>query len=94
MKVKIYVNWEEREIVKEDELAEVKDTMASDILDNTYERKHKAYDFICEKDISAEELFCMDESERKKLMEEFINYITECVDETVKDEYEEIVIEI
>ena len=94
MKVKIYVNWENREIVKEEELAEVKDTMASNILDDPYEKKHEAYNFICEKDISAEEILCMDESERKQLMEDFKNYVVECVDETVRDEYEEIVIEV
>ena len=94
MKVKIYVNWENREIVKESELEEVKDTMASNILDDPYDKKREAYNFICYKDISAEELLCMDESERKQLMEEFINYVSECVDETIKDEYEEIVIEI
>ena len=94
MKVKIYVNWENREIVKEDELAEVKDRMASDVLDDPYEKKDRARDFLYEKDIPVEELLCMSEPERKELMEEFINYITECVDETIKDEYEEIVINI
>ena len=94
MKVKIYVNWEEREIVKESELEEVKDTRASNILDNPYEMKHEAYNFVCEKDITAEDLLCMDETERKRLMEDFKNYVIECVDETIKDEYEEIVIEI
>ena len=94
MKVKIYVNWEEREIVKEEELEEVKDTMASNILDDPYEKKHEAYNFICDKDITAEELLCMDETERKRLMEDFKNYVIEGVNETIKDEYEEIVIEV
>ena len=94
MKVKIYVNWEAGVIVKEEELAEVKDTMAAEILDNPYDRKEKAAEFLCNRYIYAEDLFCMDESERKQLMEEFINYIVECVDEIIKDEYEERIIEV
>lgn len=94
MKVKIYVNWEEREICKEEELEEIKKDRIAEVLADSYERRNYAYDFLGNKDISAEDLFVMDEEERKELLTDFENYVGECILEGIRDEYEEVTIEV
>jgi hypothetical protein len=94
MKVKIYVNWEEREICKEEELENIKKERVTGILGNPYDRRTSAYDFICEKEIYAEEIFLMDDKERNELLTDFEKYVEECVAESIENEYEAITIEV
>lgn len=94
MKVKIYVNWEEREICKEEELEEIKKNRVAEALATPYDRKTYAYDFLCEQDFSAEDLFVMEEEDRKELLTVFEKYVEECIVEGIKEEYEEVTIEV
>ena len=94
MKVKIYVNWEEREIVDENELQEIKKSRVSSILDNPHDRKDRAYEFLCDRNIQGEELFCMTNEERENLLKEFEKYVAEGIREDVKEDYQEIIIEV
>jgi hypothetical protein len=94
MKVKIYVDWEAREICKEEELESIKKDRVAEALAIPYDRRNYAYDFLDETNFSAVDLFVMEEEDRKELLTDFEKYVGECIVEGIKDEYEEIIIEV
>lgn len=95
MKIKIYVNWDEGEILTEKEFDNFKKNKVADILSdefdradyiNVYLRDVKGYDYA--------DLLFMDEEDRREVEDLATKYLAECVGEELGKEFKEIKLEV
>ena len=95
MKIKIYVNWNEGEILTEREFDIFRQDKIADILNdecdraeyvNDYLRHAKGYDYA--------DLLFMDEEDRREVEDLATKYLAECVGEELDKDFKEIELEI
>lgn len=77
MKVKMYVNWNEEEIINEKEFQNRVNEVVKDIMEDEDE-----FSRICEREFSAFELFCMDSNNKND-----IEKIESIIREHIKEDY-------
>ena len=95
MKIKIYVNWNEGEILTEREFDIFRQDKIADILNdecdraeyvNDYLRHAKGYDYA--------DLLYMETEERRLVMDCVSKYVAECVSMELRAEFKEIELEV
>ena len=95
MKIKIYVNWDEGEILTAKEFDDFKKNKVADILCDEFDRAEyinyylrdiKGYDYA--------DLLFMEEEERKLIMDCASEYVAERVGEELDEEFKEIELEV
>lgn len=95
MKIKIYVNWEEGEILTAKEFDDFKKDKVADILGDEYDRATYIDDYLkYTKDYAHTDLLFMEEEERKLITDCAVEYLTECVGEELDKEFKEIELDV
>lgn len=95
MKIKIYVNWDEGEILTEKEFDVFKKDKVADILGDEYNRAEYINDYLRdEKGYDYADLLFMDEEDRREVEDLAIKYLAECVGEELDKEFKEIELEV
>lgn len=95
MKIKIYVNWDEGEILTEKEFDDFKKDKVADILADEFNRAEYINDYLCNvKGYDYADLLFMDEEERKLITDCAVEYLAECVGEELDREFKEIELEV
>ena len=95
MKIKIYVNWDEGEILTAKEFDDFKRDKVADILNDEYDRSEyiNGY-FKYEKSCDCADLLFMSEEDRRKVRDLATKYLAECVGEELDAEFKEIELEV
>ena len=95
MKIKIYVNWEEGEILTAKEFDDFKKNKVADILGDEFDRAEYINDYLrdVKGDDYADWLF-MDEEDRREVEDLATKYLAECVGEELDKEFKEIELEV
>lgn len=95
MKIKIYVNWEEGEILTAKEFDDFKKDKVADILCDEYDRAEYINDYLRDvKGYDYTDLLFMDEEGRREIMDLASMYVAECVGEELDKEFQEIELEV
>ena len=95
MKIKIYVNWDEGEILTAKEFDDFKKDKVADILSDKFDRAEHINDYL--RDIRGygyADLLFMDEEDRREVEDLATKYIAECVYEELDREFKEIELEV
>lgn len=75
MTVTVYVNWEERRILKKEEFMEEVNTLVENINEDQYERAERLGEFLDLKELDCVDLFDMSETDRQELVKEFEEWL-------------------
>ena len=95
MKIKIYVNWDEGEILTEKEYSDFKKDKVADILGDEFDRAEYINDYLRDvKDYDYADLLFMEEEERKLVTDCAVEYLAECVGEEIDKDFKEIELEV
>ena len=95
MKVKIYVNWDEGEILTEKEFDNFKKNKVADILCDEYDRADYINDYLRNvKGYDHADLLFMDEEDRREVEDLATKYLAECVGEELDKDFKEIELEV
>ena len=95
MKIRIYVNWEEGEILTEKEFADFKKDKVADILGDEFDRAEYINDFLRDvKGYDYADLLFMEEEDRRLVEDLATSYLAECVGEELNREFKEIELEV
>ena len=95
MKIKIYVNWEESEILTEKEFDDFKKNKVADILGDECDRAEYINDYLCDvKGYDFADLLFMDEEDRREVEDLATKYLAERVGEELDGEFKEIELEV
>ena len=95
MKVKMYVNWNEREILKEEEFKERVKDYAEENAEDTYERNARLYDFLTDrKSLDMIDVYNLTAEQKGELEKEFEKYLLEDAEELLMDDYDEVILEV
>jgi hypothetical protein len=91
MIIKIYVNWEEGEILTEKEFDDFKKNKVADILGDEFDRAEYINDYLHEvKGYDYADLLFMDEEDRRGVEDSATKYLAECVGEELDREFKAI----
>ena len=95
MKIKIYVNWDEDEILTEKEFDNFKKNKVADILGDEYDRADYINDYLRNvKGYDHADLLFMDEEDRREVEDLATKYLAECVGEELDKDFKEIELEV
>ena len=95
MKIKIYVNWDESEILTAKEFDDFKKNKVADILGDEFDRAEYINDYLCNvKGYDYADLLFMDEEDRRGVEDLATRYLAECVGEELDKEFKEIELEV
>jgi hypothetical protein len=95
MKIKIYVNWDEGEILTEKEIDDFKKDKVADILADEFDRADYINDYLSNvKGYDYADLLFMDEEDRREVEDLATKYLAECVGEELEREFKEIELEV
>ena len=95
MKVKIYVNWDEGEILSAKEFGDFKNDKVADILGDEFDRADYINEYLCDvKNYDCADLLFMEEEERKLIEDCAVEYLAECVGKELDREFKEIELEV
>lgn len=95
MKIKIYVNWDEGEILTEKEFSDFKKNKVADILCDEYDRAEYINDYLGNVEgYDYADLLFMDEEDRRKVEDYAAKYLAEYVCEELDKEFKEIELEV
>ena len=95
MKIKVYVNWEEGEILSEKEFNDFKKDKVADILGDEFDRAEYINDYLRDiKGYDYADLLFMDEEDRREIEDLATKYLAECVGEELGEEFKEIELEV
>lgn len=95
MKIKIYVNWGEGEILSAKELDDFKNDKVADILSNEFDRADYINEYLRDvKGYDYADLLFMEEEERKLIEDCATEYLAEQVGEELDKEFKEIELEV
>ena len=75
MMVTVYVNWENREVLTEEEFEREANNLLENIKGDVSERDSRLYEFLEKKELDQIDLFYMSETERQKLHHEFEEWL-------------------
>ena len=95
MIIKVYVNWDEGEILTEKEFSDFKHNKVADILADEYDRADYINDYLCNvKGYDYADLLFMDEEDRREVEDLATKYLAECVGEELEREFKEIELDV
>ena len=95
MIIKIYVNWEEGEILSAKEFDDFKKDKVADILADEFDRAEYINDYLCNvKGYDCADLLFMNEEDRREIEDLATKYLAECVGEELEREFKEIELEV
>lgn len=95
MKIKIYVNWDEGEILTEKEFNVFKKDKVADILNDEYDRAEYINNYLRDvKGYDYADLLFMEEEDRKLITDYATEYLAECVGQELDQEFKEIELEV
>jgi hypothetical protein len=95
MTIKIYVNWDEGEILSAKEFDDFKKDKVADILGSEFDRAEYINDYLHEvKGYDYADLLFMDEEDRREVEDLATKYLAECVGEELDREFKEIELEV
>ena len=95
MKIKIYVNWDEGEILTAKEYEDVKKDKVADILSDEYDRAEYINDYLGNvKGYDYADLLFIDEEDRREIEDLATKYLAECVYEELDRAFKEIELEV
>lgn len=95
MKIKIYVNWDEGEILTAKEFDDFKRDKVADVLNDEYDRAEYIDDYFkYEKSYDYADLLFMSEEDRRELMDLATEYLAERVSDELGREFKEIELEV
>ena len=95
MKIKIYVNWEEGEILTAKQFNDFKKDKVADTLNDELDRAEYINDYLrYEKNYDHTDLLFMEEEERKLIMDCATEYLAERVGEELDRDFKEIELEV
>lgn len=95
MTIKIYVNWDESEILTAKEFDNFKKNKVADILGDEYDRAEYINDYLRNvKGYDYADLLFVDEEDRREIEDLAIKYLAKCVGEELDEEFSEIELEI
>lgn len=95
MIIKIYVNWDEGEILTEKEFDNFKKNKVADILGDEYDRADYINDYLRNvKGYDHADLLFMDEEDRREVEDLATKYLAECVGEELDKDFKEIELEV
>ena len=95
MKIKIYVNWGEGEILTTKEYEDFKKNKVADILGDEYDRADYINEYLSDiKGYDYADLLFMDEVDRREVEDLATKYLAECVGEEVDRDFKEIELEV
>jgi hypothetical protein len=95
MKIKIYVNWEEGEILTEREFDNFKKDRVADILGDEFDRAEYINDYLRDvRGYDHADLLFMDEEDRRGVEDLATKYLAECVGEELDKEFKEIELDV
>jgi hypothetical protein len=95
MIIKIYVNWDEGEILTEREFDDFKKNKVADILGDEFDRAEYINDYLhAVKGYDYADLLFMDEEDRREVEDLATKYLAECVGEELEREFKEIELEV
>jgi hypothetical protein len=95
MKIKIYVNWDEGEILTEKEFDDFKKDKVADILNDEFDRDDYINDYLSNvKGYDYADLLFMNEEDRREVEDLATKYLAECVGEELEREFKEIELEV
>jgi hypothetical protein len=95
MTVTVYVNWEERRILKKEEFMEEINTLVENINENHYERGERLEAFLNYKRLDCVDLFDMSETDKQELVKEFEEWLVMDAEvELLEDVFDEVEIEL
>ena len=95
MIIKIYVNWEEGEILTEREFDDFKKNKVADILGDEFDRAEYINDYLRDiKGYDYADLLFMDEEDRREVEDLATKYLAECVGEELDHDFKEIELEV
>ena len=95
MKIKIYVNWDECEILTATEYSDIKKDRVADVLGDEYDRAEYINDYLHGvKGYDYADLLFMDEEDRREVEDLATKYLAECVGKELDGEFKEIELEV
>lgn len=95
MKIKIYVSWDEGEILSAKEFEDFKKDKVADVLGDEYGRADYINDYLRYiKDYDRADLLFMDEEDRREVKDLATKYLAECVGEKLDKKFKEIELEV
>ena len=95
MKVKMYVNWNEREILKEEEFKERVKEYAKENAEDPYECREILHNFLTDhKVFDIIDVYSLTTEQKEALEKEFEEYLIKDAEEMLLDDYDEVTIEI
>lgn len=95
MKIKVYVNWDEGEILSAKEFDDFKKDKVADVLCDEFDRADYINEYLCDiKGYDCADLLFMDEGDRKEIEDLATKYVAECVGEELNKEFKEIELEV
>ena len=95
MTIKIYVNWDEGEILTAKEFDDFKKNKVADILCDEFDRAEYINDYLCNiQGYDYADLLFMDEEGRREVEDLATEYLAECVGEELDREFKEIELEV
>ena len=95
MIIKIYVNWDECEILSAKEFDNFKKDKVADILGDEFDRAEYINDYLRDvKGYDYADLLFMDEEDRREVEDLATKYLAECVGEELDKEFKEIELEV
>lgn len=95
MKIKVYVNWEEGEILSAKEFDDFKHDKVADILGDEYDRAEYINDYLkYVRGFEHADLLFMSEEDRREVEDLATKYLAERVDEEVGRDFKEIELEV
>ena len=77
MMVTVYVNWENREVLTEEEFERETNNLLENIKDDVSERDGRLYEFLEQKELDQIDLFYMSEIDRQALIKEFEEWLVD-----------------
>ena len=95
MMVTVYVNWENREVLTEEEFELEASAHLKDIKNDVSELNNRLYNFLEEKEIDQIDLFNMSEIERQRLHNEFEEWLVDDArDQLLEWTYDKVELEL
>ena len=95
MKIKIYVNWDEGEILSETEFEDFKNNKVADILCNEFDRADYINEYLRDvKGYDYADLLFIEEEERREIEDFATEYLAECVGKELNEAFKEIELEV
>lgn len=95
MEIKMYVNWNEREILNEKEFKERIKEWADDTAESTYLRNIRLHEFLTDrKEMDMIDVYDLTNGQKVSLDLEFKEFLLEDAKDCLEDEYDEITVEI